>query len=160
MLVDPTFVDATKQVGEVGGIDQSDGNGLAMGQRIVGLGFQRVRKRVSVVQQSTPAGFSLVGRHDVGFDLDTPGDAFRLVHGQQVVAGQEVVLGHFTATTADLPRWQRGQRIEITDDTGGLPERADQVLATYTVDSGQVHPGLAADRGVDHAEQSRRHVDD
>ena len=34
-----------------------------------------------------------------------------------------------------------------------LPERADQVLAL-----GKVDPGLATDRGIDHAEQRRRHV--
>ena len=38
---------------------------------------------------------------------------------------------------------------------GGLPERADEVLALREVDA-----GLAADRRVDHAEQRRRHVDD
>jgi hypothetical protein len=73
--------------------------------------------------------FTLVAGHHVGLDLHAPGHAFGLAHRQQIVAGEEVVLGHLAAPAAHLARRQRGQRIEIADDAAGLPIRTDQVLA-------------------------------
>ena len=48
---------------------------------------------------------------------------------------------------------QRGQRGQVAEHAGRRVERADQVLAGRGVDA-----GLAADRGVDHAEQRRRYL--
>ena len=45
--------------------------------------------------------------------------------------------------------------VGVAQHRGGLPERADEVLAL-----GQVHAGLAADGGVDHPEQRGRDVHD
>ena len=50
---------------------------------------------------------------------------------------------------------QRLQRREVAQHPGRRVERPDEVLAL-----GGVDPGLAADGGVDHGEQRRRHVDD
>ena len=47
------------------------------------------------------------------------------------------------------------EHLGVAQHGGRLPERADEVLAL-----GQVDAGLAADGGVDHAEQRRRHVHD
>ena len=49
-------------------------------------------------------------------------------------------------------------RSQTTPD--GCQIRADQVLAADPIRGGEVDPGLAADRGVDHAEQRGRDVDD
>ena len=60
-------------------------------------------------------------------------------------------------TSARPPPGRRGQRrqqIEITEHPGRLVEAADEVLALGGVDA-----GLAADRGVDHAEHAGRHGD-
>ena len=65
---------------------------------------------------------------------------------------------HFT-TSASPPTRSCGLSVssarQVAEHPGGLVERADQVLAL-----GRVDPGLAADRGVDHAEQRGRHVHD
>ena len=50
---------------------------------------------------------------------------------------------------------QRREQVEVAEHAGGLVEGADEVLARAGVDA-----GLAADRGVDHAEQRGRHVHD
>ena len=55
MLLDAASIDAPEQMGEVGGVDQPDGDRLAMGERVVRLDLERVGQRVAVVQQcSTP----------------------------------------------------------------------------------------------------------
>ena len=88
----------------------------------------------------------------------------RLVHRQQIVTGQEVVLGHLAAPAPNLARRQGGQRIEIADDPGWLPERSDQVLAPDPATPFRialrrdVDSRLAADRRIDHADQRRRDV--
>jgi hypothetical protein len=50
---------------------------------------------------------------------------------------------------------QRRERVRVGDHRRRLVEGADQVLAARVV-----HPGLAADRGVDHREQRRRQLHD
>ena len=64
-----------------------------------------------------------------------------------------MVLRHLAEPAAVLPLGQRGEHVGVAQHRGGLPERADEVLAL-----GQVDPGLAADRGVDLAEQRGGHV--
>ena len=80
-----------------------------------------------------------------------------LVEGQrvEVAAAEEVVLGQLAQAAAVLAGRQRGQHLGVAQHGGGLPEGADQVLAL-----GQVHAGLAADGGVDLAEQRGGHVHD
>ena len=60
-----------------------------------------------------------------------------------------MILGHLAEATAHFALGQSGQSIEIADYRLGLPERSDEILALW-----QIHPSLATDRGVDHADKS------
>ena len=67
--------------------------------------------------------------------------------------GDEAALDHLGQPRAELRLGQAGQRVGVGEDGGRRVEGADQVLAGTGVDA-----GLAADRGVDHAEQAGRHL--
>ena len=75
--------------------------------------------------------------------------------GVEVAAAEEVVLGQLTETAAVLARRQGGEDLGVAEHGGRLPEGAHEVLAL-----GQVHTGLAADGGVDLAEQRGGDVHD
>ena len=65
---------------------------------------------------------------------------------------------HFTISARPLRSSAAGsvvEHVEIAQHSGRLVEGADEVLALGGVDA-----GLAADGSVDHAEHSRRHVDE
>jgi hypothetical protein len=66
-----------------------------------------------------------------------------------------VVLRQLATAAAALALGQGVEGVEVAHDGGGLPERPDEVLALR-----EVHPRLAADGGVDHPQQCRRHVHD
>ncbi len=102
MLVDSGTVDPAQLEAEFGRIDQADGDRFAVGQFVVGRDLQRVRQGVAVVQQRSTPTLTLVGRDDLGLDLDAPSDAFLEFHGEQVVAGEEVVLRHLAETATHL----------------------------------------------------------
>ena len=69
--------------------------------------------------------------------------------------GDEAALDHLGQPGPELRLGQAGQRVGVGEDGGRRVEGADQVLAGAGVDA-----GLAADRGVDHAEQAGRHLHD
>ena len=73
----------------------------------------------------------------------------------EVVAGEEVVLGHLARARCGTRGAAACEHLGVAQHRRRLPERADQVLAL-----GQVHAGLAADGGVDLAEQRGGHVHD
>ncbi len=73
----------------------------------------------------------------------------------QAADPQEGVLGHLAETALVLTGCEGGQGLGVAQDGGRLPERAHQIFALRKVD-----PRLAADGGVDLAEQGGRHVDD
>ena len=149
VLVDAGLVDAIEFAGQLGGEDEPDGHGLAVGELVIGGDLDRVGERVAVVEERPSAAFALVGCHDVGLDLDAASDAFVEGQREQVVAREEVVLRHLAETAAHLAVGQRGQCIEVAD----APRSGCQNAPTRFLPSGQVHAGLAADRCVDHAEQ-------
>ena len=65
---------------------------------------------------------------------------------------------HLTTSASPATKSCRGSDssdVEVAQHAGRRVERADEVLAL-----GRVDAGLAADGGVDHAEQRRRHVHD
>ncbi len=146
-------------MGETCRIDETDRHSLTVGQAVVGIDLERVGQRVPVVEQGPAATFAFVGGDDLGLDLHAAGNAFGLAHGQQVVAGEEVVLGHLPPAAAQLARRQGCQGVEVADDTARLPEGTDQVLATHPIDLGEVDARLAADRRIDHAQQGCADVD-
>ena len=106
MLLHSLSGHAAEMASQVSGIDQPDADGLTVRNLVASLDFQRMGQRVSVVQQCSASGLALVARNEFGFDLDTASNALLLVHRQQIVAGQEVVLRHFAAAAAQLSWWQ------------------------------------------------------
>jgi hypothetical protein len=68
--------------------------------------------------------------------------------------GDRPVLHRLGHARRELRGRERAEHIEVGHHQSGLVERADQVLP-----GGNVHGGLATDRGVDHREQRRRHLD-
>ena len=128
-----------------------------------------MRERVAVVEDLAQLRFLLVGGDDLGLDGDRAPDQLRQ-HGARRVerslgigldqvedhrVGDETRLDDFGHARHKLVARQRFQRRDVDEHGGRLMERTDQVLARIGVDS-----GLAADRGVDHAEQGGGHVHD
>ena len=144
-----------------------------MGQPVAARGLERVRERVAEVQRGAHAGALLrvTGDH-VGLDPRAAGHEIaehrritvehrgRLQPQQLDQPGrvrdhvaEQRVLRDLAEAGAVLGLGQRLQRVGVGEHADRLVERADEVLAL-----GQVHRGLAADRGVDHREQRRRHL--
>ena len=67
----------------------------------------------------------------------------------------EADLDHLGEPGGQIHCGQRRQCIKIADDERWLVEGADEVLALSSVDA-----GLAPDRGIDHSEQSRGHLNE
>ncbi len=108
---------------------------------------------VAVVQEGTAPALTLVLGHDPRLDLDAPRHPLGEREATEVLAGEEVVLGHLAEATGVLA-WRKGvEHVGVAQHRGRLPERADQVLALR-----EVHARLAADGGVDLAEQRGGHV--
>ena len=128
-----------------------------MADVVAACGLEGMGERVAVVEDRSPVALALVGCDHRGLDAHAGGDL--LVELQLVEVGalgiEEVVLRQLTHATSALARRQCGERVDVAQHCRRLPERADEVLAL-----GQVHPGLAPDRGVDHPEDGRRHVHD
>ena len=74
---------------------------------------------------------------------------------QDALIGDEAALDDLGHAGDQLVLGQRGQGVEVHQHAGRRVEGADQVLALGGVDA-----GLAAHRGVDHAQQRGRDVDD
>ena len=71
VLGDPIGVDAAETMGELGGVHETDADGLAVAQVVAAGRLERVSERVAVVQQRAALGFALVVGDDRGLDLDT-----------------------------------------------------------------------------------------
>ena len=122
---------------------------------VVGGDLQGVGQRVAVVEQRPPAALALVGATTSAL-ISTQ----RATRSVSVIASRSSPVRKWYLAISPSPERrsrarQRGQRVEVADHAGRLPERADEVLAL-----GQVDAGLAADRRVDHAEQRRGDVHD
>ncbi|CAB4713744.1 unannotated protein [freshwater metagenome] len=126
-----------------------------MGKLVSGSRLECMGERVAVVEDGPATRFALVGPDDLCLDRCAPSDALGEGKPEQVVSGEEVVLRHLPHAAACLPRWQRREGIEVAQHGAGLPEGTHEILALR-----EVHPGLAADRGVDHREQARCNMND
>jgi hypothetical protein len=91
---------------------------------------------------------ALVAGHHIGVDAGREGAPFDQFDPVEATTPQEVVFGQLPHSATELSGRQRFEGVDVTDDSGGLPERPDQVLALR-----QVHTGLAPDGGVDLAQQ-------
>ncbi len=67
--------------------------------------------------------------------------------------GDHAVFHRLGESGGELHTRERGQELRVGDDDAWLVKRAEQILTRGDVDT-----GLAADRGVDHREQGRRHL--
>ena len=114
-----------------------------------------MRKRVTVVEHSPPALFSLVGRNNSGFNLYTSCDSCRQFDGEQVIASQEMIFGDLAEPTSCFAIWQSFERIYIAKHCARLPERTDQVFPLCNI-----HTGFTTNRRVNHADQSCWYLND
>ncbi len=135
---------------------------------VLGL-LDGVPEGMSVVEDLSAAGFTEITGHDVGLDLHGPPDEFlpsaveRVAHRCAIAfdevedgrIGDESALDHLGQAADDFRRRQRGEQIDVADDRERRVERTDEVLAPRRVDA-----RLAAHGRVDHAEDSRRDMDD
>ena len=100
-------------------------------------------------------------RLDLGAPRDHVGEHAGIARDERVdvrrheVVAHQRVLGDLAEPAAVLAVGQRAQHDRVHEHAARLVERAHEVLAL-----GQVHPGLAADRAVDHREQRGGHVHD
>ena len=161
------LVDPFQRSRELRGEDETDRHRFAVQQRVPRRGLERVRERVPVVEHGAgPGAFELVGarrtraliaaraRDHVGENGGIAREQRGRVRGDEVVTHQRV-LRDLAETAAVLAIGQRRERARVGEHGERLMERADEVLAF-----GQVHAGLAADRGVDHRQQRGRHLHD
>ena len=112
-------------------------------------------ERVPVVEDGPTTDLEFVVGDHRRLDLDTacdPGDEVKVV---EVVAAEEVVLGHLAEAAAHLRLGKCLERSRVAQHGGGLPERPHEVLAF-----GQVDARLAPDGGVDLCQQGSGHVYD
>ena len=159
---------------DLGGADEADGHGLAMEVAAVGGdGLNGVGDGVAVVERGAEVGLALVGGDDGGLEGHVAAD-----EGDGALAGprggegeeeigvalefiehgrvaDEGVLDHLAEAGTQFAGGQRGEGGDVGDDGAGLVEGADEILA-----GGQVDGDLAADGGVDHAEEGGGGVDE
>ncbi len=152
--------------------DEADRDGFAVLQRASRLRLDGMRKRVPQVQQRPGTGLPFVGLHDGRLDRDASLDEAHeraivemqdfvgagLEFRQQVGVGDQGVLDALGEAAAEVTRFERHEQMGIGEHHAWLPEHADQVLADPAAGQLDVDPGLAADRGVDHRQQRRRHL--
>ncbi len=116
-------------------------------------GLYGVGEGVPVVEHRPVAGLAFVGGHHPGLDLHTSGNLFSDVEAFDVLATEEVVLGHLTPAATHLALGEGHQGVSVAEHGYRLPERPHQVLAL-----GQVDARLAADGCVDLGQQGCGHV--
>ena len=83
-----------------GGVDQPDGDGLAVAEVVGAGGLDGVGQGVAVVEDRPSAALALVGRHDLGLDPDALGDLFV---ERQVVEVLAARAGSGTSTSSPMP---------------------------------------------------------
>ena len=122
------------------------------------------------VEDSADSLLAFVAPHDVALDRDAA--AHRIKHGLAGLAtgldelrycpchavekrgvGDDAVLEHLGEAGAQFRAGEGLEHERIDDHRAGLVEGANEVLA-----GGNVHPGLAAHRRVDHREEGGRHM--
>ncbi len=152
------IVDAVEQPGQVGGVDQSDGDGLAVLQLVVGGDLQRVGQRVAVVEQRSGA--------TVGSSRSSPATTSALIATQRAMRSgsssasrSSPVRKWYLAISPRPQRHWRGGSVASASRSQITPLGC-QIAPTRFLPSRQVDRRLAADRRVDHPEQRGGDVDD
>jgi hypothetical protein len=154
-------VQSTGADAELGGEDQPDRHRVAVPPAVVLDPLDRVGERVAVVEDLAQPALAQVFADDPRLHTDRALDEFarmvlaRLDQVQNHGIGDEAALHDLGHAGGEVPGRKGVEGRQIAEDGGGRVERAHQVLARGGVDA-----GLSADRGVDHAEQTRRDVHD
>ena len=126
-----------------------------MAQIVTARDLDRVRQRVSVVQQRPTPGLALIRGDHLGLDAHACSNSLLERQRVQSAAAEPVVLGELTEPATPFALRQGRERSGVTDDSGRLPVRPHQVLAP-----GQVDAGLPADGSVDLPQERRRDLHD
>ncbi len=156
------------QPGQFGDVDHPDGHRVPVPEPVSLHPLDGVAEGVPVVQDLPQARLVQVFRHHLGLDPDGALDEFARVRavgdggplgvGSDQVeddrVGDEPRLDDFGQAGHVVLAGQRLERDQVGEHAGRRVERADQILAFGDVDG-----GLAAHRGVGHAEQRGRDED-
>ena len=134
-------------------IDQPDCYSLAVSNGEVGGNFYGVCKRVSVVQQHSTTAFALICTNNVSLNLNASRNSRSEIKTQQVIAREEVILGHLSIAASRFARAQAGECVSVTQHSTWLPKRTDQILSLS-----KIHSGLTANCSIDHANQRCGHM--
>ena len=143
-----------------------------MEHAIVATQLDRVTDRVAEVERFANSAFAFIPPNDVRLGGDAADDdALERGHSLSATAhdrwsslgdvveirgvGDHAVLDRFRQAGTQMLRRQRAQHIQVGNDGRGLMKSTDEVLARWRVDA-----GLTANRGVDHGEQCRWHLDE
>ncbi len=151
VLVDAGLIDAAEFARQFGGEDQPDRHRLTVREVVVGGDLEGVGQRVAVVEQRPPAAFALVGRHDLGLDLDAAGDPI----GEVQASRSSPVRKWYLAISPSPQRISRAGSVSSASRSQITPDGC-QNAPTRFLPSGQVDGGLAADGRIDHPEQRGR----
>ena len=126
-------------------------------------------KGMSVVEDGAKtARLVLVGRDDLSFELATSTDevfqsldvaienrlGVGLQPAEEVRVHDHAVFDDFGQAAFEFAFGQRVERSQVDPNHGRLPERADDVLGLWKVDS-----GLSADAAIDHRKERRRDLE-
>ena len=169
MSIDYRIIQSSGQPRQLRRVDHPDGDGGSVAPLETLRELDRVAERMSVVQYLAQPRLLEVAPHDARLDTDRQFDQApklvargvrRAIHVpfddvENLGLGDEAVFDHLAEASEDLHLAESAQGVEVDDDGGGSVESADHVLALRGVDA-----GLAPDRGVDHAQQRRGHLDE
>src|SRR5690625_5531226 len=128
--------------------------------------FQRMSQRMTVDEVRPYSGLTCTGSDDACLDGDVvpqpasqqfavsiPAEGTAAEQLELLRESDQRVLEELNGTELELPLRQRPQAVDVDDDRARLPEGAHEVLAGL-----QVQARLAADPGVDHAQQAGGHA--
>ena len=175
MALDDVVGELARDPGQLGGVDAADGDRLSVPDGVALGALDGVGQGVPVVEHLASgmsrgaAGLAEVGGHDLDLDPDRaldelPQDRGLRRQGGGVVPldqvedhriGDEPALDHLAQAGDELVARQAREGVEVAQHARGFVEGADEVLPGVGVDA-----GLAADCGVDHAEEGGGHVHD
>ena len=157
------LADAPQAGGKAAGDDAAHRHAFAVFPALVGgERFERVAEGVAEVEQRALAAFAFVCGDDGGFGRTAAGDhglqCRRVVRGdggavffepgEEVGAVDEAVFDDFGHACGEFARRQGSEGGGVDEDGLRLVKRADEVFALRVV-----HPGFAADGGIDLRQQ-------
>ena len=158
VLVDPPAVDAPEAVGQLGRVDEADGDRLAVAQVGPPAGLQRVGQGVAVVQRGPARVLARSSRSSAATTSALMRTQAAIARRAASPAGRR---RSGSGTWPSRPARSAAPARAAWPALGVAQHRAGcQNAPTRFFPSGRFTPVLPSDGGVDHAEQGRRHVHD